>query len=77
VPLRLYGIVRKFYQIEDANRASEGFSPTWWPHIWRVKISPIVDSQEFSDLLDRDVGSFDGDGSGDENTGKTFTCITG
>jgi len=65
--------MRKFYQIEDANRASEGFSPTWFPHIWRIKMSPITDSQEFNDLLDRDVGSFDGDGFGDgEDTGQTL-----
>ena len=67
------GVARKFYQIEDANRASEGYSPTWFPHIWRIKMSPITDSQEFSDLLDRDVGSFDGDGFGSgEDTGQTL-----
>ena len=67
------GVARKFYQVEDANRSSEGFSPTWWHHIWRIKISPITDSQEFTDLLDRDAGSFTGDGFGDgEDTGQTL-----
>ena len=67
------GAARKFYQIEDANRGSEGFSPTWFPHIWRIKISPITDSQEFTDILDRDAGSFTGDGFGDgEDTGQTL-----
>lgn len=41
----------KFYQVEDASRASDGYSATWWPHIWRVKVSPMPASQEFSDIL--------------------------
>lgn len=66
------GVIRKFYQIEDANRASEGFSPTWWPHIWRVKISPITDSQEFNDLLGSEIDS-DGNLVDDgEGTGETL-----
>lgn len=48
----------KLYKVEDASRSSEGFSPTWYPHIWRVKISPLTDSQEYRDLLDRDIGYF-------------------
>lgn len=43
--------IPKFYTVTDGNRGSEGFSPTWWPHLWRVKIEPITDSQEFSDIL--------------------------
>jgi len=67
------GVARKFYKIDDANRGSEGFSPTWFPHIWRIKMSPITDSQEFTDLLDRDSGSFTGDGFGDgKDTGETL-----
>lgn len=43
--------IPKFYVIQDANRGSEGFSATWMPHIWRVKLSPLTDSQEYSDIL--------------------------
>lgn len=43
--------LKRFFVISDATRASEGFSPTWWPHLWRVKINPLVDSQEYSDIL--------------------------
>lgn len=43
--------LRRFYQITDANYASEGFSQTWWPHLWRIKCEPLVDSQEFSNIL--------------------------
>lgn len=43
--------LKRYYVVSDANRASEGFSPTWWPHLWRVKLQPLVDSQEYKDLL--------------------------
>jgi len=43
--------IPKFYQVEDGNRGGEGFSATWWPHIWRCKLAPITDSQEFDDIL--------------------------
>ena len=31
--------------------AAEGFGPSWWPHLWRVKLNPLVDSQEYKDIL--------------------------
>ena len=43
--------LKRYYVVTDASRASEGFSPTWWPHLWRVKMQPLVDSQEYKDLL--------------------------
>lgn len=43
--------IPKFYVVQDANRGSEGFSNTWLPHIWRVKLAPLTDSQEYADLL--------------------------
>lgn len=45
--------LRKYYMVEDASRPAEGFSPTWWPHLWRVKVTPLVNSQEVSDLFDK------------------------
>jgi len=50
--------IPKFYVVQDANRGSEGFSATWMPHIWRVKLSPITDSQEYGDILG-DAGDAD------------------
>jgi len=44
--------LKRFYVVEDVNRASEGFSPTWYPHLYRIKLKQIVDSQEFKDILD-------------------------
>lgn len=43
--------LKRFYQITDSNYASEGFSPTWYPHLWRIKCEPMVDSEEFSQIL--------------------------
>lgn len=43
--------LKRFYQITDANYASEGFSQTWFPHMWRIKCEPLVDSEEFSQIL--------------------------
>lgn len=44
--------LRRYYQITDANFASEGFSQTWYPHLWRIKAEPLVNSQEFQDILE-------------------------
>ena len=43
--------INKFYVVQDAARGSEGFSQTWYPHIWRVKVAPLTDTQEYSDIL--------------------------
>jgi hypothetical protein len=43
----------KYYQIQDAAFASEGFSVTWLPHLWRVKATPLNNQQEFKDILDK------------------------
>jgi hypothetical protein len=42
----------RYYVIEDVGRASEGFSATWYPHLYRLRLSKITDSQQFSDILD-------------------------
>lgn len=47
--------LRRFYQVTDGNYASEGFSPTWFPHLWRIKCEPLVDSQEFSQILSEPI----------------------
>jgi hypothetical protein len=43
--------LKRYYVVSDASFAAEGFSPTWWPHLWRVKLNPMVDSQEYKDIL--------------------------
>ena len=47
--------LKRFYQITDSNFASEGFTQTWYPHLWRIKCEPLVDSQEFSQILQEPI----------------------
>lgn len=44
--------LKRFYVIEEVTRAAEGFSVTWYPHLYRAKCKPLVDSQEYKDILD-------------------------
>ena len=43
--------LKRYYVIEDVNRAAEGFSQTWWPHLLRLKMKTLVDAQEFRDII--------------------------
>ena len=44
--------LKRYYVIEDVTRAAEGFSQTWYPHLYRLKVKQIYDGQEFKDILD-------------------------
>ena len=44
--------LKRFYVVEEVNRAAEGFSVTWYPHLYRAKCKPLVDSQEYKQILD-------------------------
>lgn len=44
--------LKRFFVIEEVSRAAEGFSVTWYPHLYRAKCKPLVDSQEFKQILD-------------------------
>ena len=59
----------RFYGVRDGNRASEGFSQTWFPHLWRVKCTPIVDAQEYRGITNRIA--LKADGSEVDNTNYT------
>jgi hypothetical protein len=43
----------KYYVVQDAAFAAEGFSQTWLPHLWRIKATPLVNAQEYKDILDK------------------------
>jgi hypothetical protein len=45
------GEIKKFYVVQDSNRSSTGYGPTWFTHIWRTRCTPIVDSQEYRSIL--------------------------
>ena len=43
----------RYYVIQDASFAQEGFSVTWLPHLWRVKATPLVNAQEYQDIMNQ------------------------
>jgi len=51
--------LKRFYVVQDVTRPANGFSQTWYPHMLRAKCVPLVDSQEFSQILDADSGNGD------------------
>ena len=48
--------LKRFYVVEDVNRAAEGFSQTWYPHLYRLKLKQIYDGQEYAEILDLPAG---------------------
>ena len=55
--------LKRFYQVTDANYSADGFASDWYPHLWRIKCEMLVDSQEFSDILEQptDIDNYLGD----------------
>lgn len=45
--------LKRFYVVDSVTRASEGFSAIWYPHLYRLKLIPLSDSQEFKDILNK------------------------
>lgn len=52
--------LKRFYVVQDVTRPASGYSQTWYPHLLRAKCVPLVDSQEFKEILDSDAGAGDG-----------------
>lgn len=55
----------RYYVIDEVGRASEGFSATWYPHLYRLRLKKITDNQQYADILKvptgADADSFVGD----------------
>lgn len=51
--------LKRFYVVQSVTRPASGFSQTWYPHLLRAKCAPLVDSQEFKEILDSDSGNGD------------------
>lgn len=45
--------INKFYVVEDASRATDGYSSSWFSHIWRIKTAPLTNSPEFADIMNK------------------------
>ena len=50
----------RYYVIEDVGRASEGFSATWYPHLYRLKLKKITGGQQYDDILKQAAVDADG-----------------
>lgn len=48
--------LKRFYVISEVTRPASGYSQTWYPHLLRAKCGPLVDSQEFKEILDAPSG---------------------
>jgi len=66
-------VIPKYYVVQEGARPAEGYSPTWWPHIWRVKCDPITDSQEYRDILQKPAQDLNGDPVPNPNGTGTLT----
>jgi hypothetical protein len=70
----------RYYVIQDAAYAAEGFSQTWLPHLWRVKATPMVNAQEYQQIINQplmpdniwDNGNFYPQGMVVDNGGKYY-----
>ncbi len=50
----------RYYVVEDVTLESQGYSVTWYPHLYRLKCKRIVDAQQFADILDKPGTDADG-----------------
>jgi hypothetical protein len=51
----------RYYVIEDIGRASEGFSSTWYPHLYRLKCKKVMDNQQYADIFNQAALDANGD----------------
>lgn len=51
----------RYYVIEDVGRASEGFSATWYPHLYRLKLKKLTAGQQYNDIFKQQVKDVNGD----------------
>lgn len=68
--------LKRFFVVSDCVRSAEGYSPTWWPHLWRCKINPLVDSQEYRDILGKITVRQNYDGTESVNTDSLRDLIS-
>lgn len=52
--------LKRFYVVQEVTRPASGYSQTWYPHLIRAKCAPLVDSQEFKEILDNTLETEEG-----------------
>jgi hypothetical protein len=67
--------LRRFYVVDEVLRPTEGFSQTWYPHLIKLKCKPMIDSQEFNDILSKPAVDVNDPYSPDSNNNNTLRDI--
>lgn len=62
----------RYYAIDDVGRAAEGFSATWYPHLYRLRMTRITSSQQFTDICNVPIGDDADKFAGEYNAEKTY-----
>jgi len=57
--------LKRFYVVSEVTRPASGYSQTWYPHLLRAKCQPLVDTQEYKEILDKPLLDANGDDTGD------------
>jgi hypothetical protein len=63
----------RFFVISEVGRAAEGFSRTWYPHLYRLKLGKIADQQSYADILNKPTDQ-DANFVGDYDPATTYTA---
>lgn len=53
--------VNRYYVVQEVTKDANGYSPTWFPHLIRVKLKLLTDAQEFEEILNSPVLDGNGD----------------
>jgi len=55
--------LKRYYVVQEVTLEAQGFSLTWFPHTIRAKCTPLVDAQEYKDILNYiESGAFHANG---------------
>lgn len=63
----------RFFVISDIGRAAEGFSVTWYPHLYRLKLTKLSDQQQFADILIKPAGADEDQFMGEYDSTETYS----
>jgi len=53
------GPVNQYWVVQEVTRASEGYDPGWWPHIWRMRCKQMQNTVEYADIFGTGEDDFD------------------
>lgn len=53
--------VNRYYVVKEVTKSANGYSPTWYPHLLRVKLQLLKDAQEFDEILKSPILDGNGD----------------